>query len=450
MLIFAKAPLFLWAEAVATACYTQNRSLVRLRHRKTPYELLHDRKPDLSYLHVFGTLCYPTNDSENLGKLQAKADIGLIPNPLSLAPFVPRSRHGWDLMFQPVFDEFFSPPASVAFPVPVVEAPASVESTGTPSSTSVDQDAPYPKTVYEESSSSDVIPTTVHSDAPISKHLSKWTKDNPLQNIIGKLSRPVSIRLQLHEQALFCYYDAFITSVKWDELGGILKNKARLVAHGYRQEERIDFEESFAPVARLEMDVKMAFLNDILCKEVYISQPDEFVDPDNPNRMYRLKKALYGLKQALRACPRGIFLNQSKYALESFKKYGMESCDPVDTSMGLWYSKDSAIALTAFADADHVGCQDTRRSTSGSMQLLRDIVLTDYGLGFNKIPIYHFIKEQVKNGVVELYFVRTEYQLADIFTKALCQERIEFLIDKLGMRSFTPETLKELADEAEE
>ncbi|GKC51896.1 hypothetical protein Tco_1074641 [Tanacetum coccineum] len=175
-------------------------------------------------------------------------------------------------------------------------------------------------------------------------------------------------------------------------------------------------------------------------------------------------------------------------------------------------SKDSAIALTAFVDVDHAGCQDTRRSTSRSMQLLGDRLvswsskrqksaaissteaeyialsgccaqvlwmrsqLTDYGLGFNKIPMYcdnksaialccnnvqhsrskhidiryHFIKEQVENGVVELYFVRTEYQLANIFTKALCRERIEFLIDKLGMRSFTPETLKELADEAEE
>ncbi|GJT57084.1 hypothetical protein Tco_0992138 [Tanacetum coccineum] len=73
--------------------------------------------------------------------------------------------------------------------------------------------------------------------------------------------------------------------------------------------------------------------------------------------------------------------------------------------------------------------------------------LTDYGLGFNKIPIFHFIKDQVENGVVELYFVNTESQLADIFTKALCRERIEFLINRLGMRSFTPETLKQLADE---
>ncbi|GJU79391.1 hypothetical protein Tco_1276461 [Tanacetum coccineum] len=149
---------------------------------------------------------------------------------------------------------------------------------------------------------------------------------------------------------------------------------------------------------------------------------------------------------------------------------------------GLWYPKDSSIALTAYAD-----CQDTRRSTSKSMQLLGDRLvsgsskrqksaaissteaeyialsgccaqvlwmrskLTDYGLGFNKIPMYCDNKsEQVENGVVELYFVNSKYQLADIFTKALGRERIEFLINKLGMRSFTPETLKQLADEAEE
>ncbi|GJT56450.1 hypothetical protein Tco_0991504 [Tanacetum coccineum] len=143
---------------------------------------------------------------------------------------------------------------------------------------------------------------------------------------------------------------------------------------------------------------------------------------------------------------------------------------------GLWYPKDSLIALTTFTDADHAGCQDTRRSTSGSMQFLGDRLLTDYGLGFNKIPMYcdnksaialtcnnvqhsrskhidirfYFIKEHVENGVIELYFVNTEYQLADIFTKALARERIKFLINKLGMRSFTLETLKQLADEVDE
>ncbi|GJV64207.1 retrovirus-related pol polyprotein from transposon TNT 1-94 [Tanacetum coccineum] len=143
----------------------------------------------------------------------------------------------------------------------------------------------------------------------------------------------------------------WIYKVKLDELGGVLKNKARLVARGYHQEEGIDFEESFAPVARLkairifiafdvhmnmivyQMDVKTAFLNGTLRGEVYFSQPDVFVDSENPNHVYKLKKALYKLKQAPRACPRGIFLNQSKYTLKIVKKYGIDKCDPMDTPM---------------------------------------------------------------------------------------------------------------------
>ncbi|GKE19172.1 retrovirus-related pol polyprotein from transposon TNT 1-94, partial [Tanacetum coccineum] len=163
MLIYAKAPLFLWAEAVATTCYTQNRSMIRRRHGKTPYELLHDKPPNLSYLHVFGALCYPMNDSKNLGKLQQKADIGifigyatihvdfdeltamasehsssgpalhdmtpvtissgLVPNPPSSTPFVPPSRSDWDLLFQPMFDESLNPPPYVDLQAPEVIAP---------------------------------------------------------------------------------------------------------------------------------------------------------------------------------------------------------------------------------------------------------------------------------------------------------------------------------------
>ncbi|GJR10234.1 hypothetical protein Tco_0792886 [Tanacetum coccineum] len=180
--------------------------------------------------------------------------------------------------------------------------------------------------------------------------------------------------------------------------------------------------------------------------------------------------------------------------------------------MGLWYLKDSCITLAAYADADHTGCQYTRRNTSGSAQFLGDklvswsskkqkctaissteaeyialygccaqilwmrLQLTDYGFKFNKIPLYcdnktaialcnnnvqhsrskqidvrcHFIKEQVENRVVELYFLRTEYQLADIFIKALPRERFNFLIEKLGMKSMYPKTLKNLAEEEEE
>ncbi|GJW87856.1 retrovirus-related pol polyprotein from transposon TNT 1-94 [Tanacetum coccineum] len=273
----------------------------------------------------------------------------------------------------------------------------------------------------------------------------------------------------------------WIYKVKLDEYDDVLKNKARLVAKGYQQEEGIDFEESFALVARIEaiqicianvasknmtiyqMDVKTAFLNGELKEEVYVSQPEGFVDPDHPTHVYRLKKALYGLKQAPRAWydtlsrflldnkfskgavdqtlftrktgkhillvqiyvdglqvsqnPGGIFINQSKFTLEILKKFGMDSCDPVDTPMvdrlkldedplgipvnqtrfrsmvgslmyltasrpdlvfarnhywGLWYPKDTTMALTAYADADHAGCQGTRRITSGSAQFLGD------------------------------------------------------------------------------
>ncbi|GJZ96023.1 retrovirus-related pol polyprotein from transposon TNT 1-94 [Tanacetum coccineum] len=151
MLIYAKALLFLWVEAVATACYTQNRSSIRLHHVKTPYELLHDRLPDLSFFHIFGALCYPTNDSDNLGKLQPKADIGLMPNPLSSTPFVLPSRTDWDLLFQPLFDELLNPPPSVDLPAPEVialiaevVAPEPAASTDSPSTTIVDQYAPSP------------------------------------------------------------------------------------------------------------------------------------------------------------------------------------------------------------------------------------------------------------------------------------------------------------------
>ncbi|GJU05332.1 retrovirus-related pol polyprotein from transposon TNT 1-94 [Tanacetum coccineum] len=264
----------------------------------------------------------------------------------------------------------------------------------------------------------------------------------------------------------------WIYKVKLDEMGGILKNKARLVARGCCQEEGIDFEESFAPVARLDairiflvyaahmnmivyqMDVKTAF-----CAKKFMSvNQTEFskgtVDPTLFIR--RQGKDILLISQS----PRRIFLNQSKYALESLKKYGMESSDPVDTPMVEKSKLDEdtqvkVVDLTHYrgmigtlmyltANVGHAGCQDTRRSTSGCMQLLGNSLVSWSSKRF------HFIKEQVENGVVEFYFVNTKYQLADIFTKALCRERIEFLINKLGMRSFTPETLKHLADEAEE
>ncbi|GJS53139.1 retrovirus-related pol polyprotein from transposon TNT 1-94 [Tanacetum coccineum] len=342
--------------------------------------------------------------------------------------------------------------------------------------------------------------------------------------MIGDPSRSVSMRKHLKTDAMWCYFDAFLPLTRSLEIGVV-------------QEEGIDFEESFALVARIDairifvanaalknmtiyqIDVKTAFLNGELKEEVYVSQLEGIVDQDNPSPVYKLKKALYGLKQAPRAwydilssflilqhfskgavdptlfirqarndlllvqiyvddiifasintamcnefanqittkfkmsmmgqmsfflglqisqSPKGIFINQSKYASEIVKKYGMLTSDSVDTpmveksklykdlqgklvdatlyygmigslmyltssrpdliyavclcaryqvkpikkhlnavkqifqylkgtiNMGLWYSKDTGISLTAYADADHAGCQDTRSNTSGS------------------------------------------------------------------------------------
>ncbi|GJY34230.1 retrovirus-related pol polyprotein from transposon TNT 1-94 [Tanacetum coccineum] len=237
-------------QVVATACYTQNRFIIRLHHGKTPYDLLHDKPPDLSFFHVFGALCYPINDSENLGKLQPKADIdfdelttmaseysssgpvlhemtpatissGLVPNTPPSTPFVPPLRSDWDLLFQLMFYELLTPPPSVDYsatevfaPIHEVVAPVPAVLTVSPCSTNVDQDAPSPKIPSDQSSSLDSIHTIVHPDHQIFEDNSKWTKDHPFENIIGELDRPVFTRLQLHEQALFCYYDAFLTAIK--------------------------------------------------------------------------------------------------------------------------------------------------------------------------------------------------------------------------------------------
>ncbi|GJR66988.1 integrase, catalytic region, zinc finger, CCHC-type containing protein [Tanacetum coccineum] len=387
MLIYAKAPLFLWAEAVATACYTQNRSIIRLRHGKTPYGLLHEKLPDLSFFHVFSALCYPTNDSENLA----------------------------------LFDELLNPSSSDDCPAPEVisliaevVALELVASTDSPSSTTVDQDTPSPNVAHmnndpffgipilendsEASSSSDIIPTVMQTAAP---------------------------------------------------------NSERRRERKYMQ-----------------------------------SQPTVSVNQDNMNHVYKLKKALYGLKQAPRAWydllskfllsqefskgtvdptlfirKQGKDILLSKYALESLKKYGMESSDLVDTPM-VEKSKLDEDTQGKAVDPTHcrgmIGTLISRRSTSDVMQLLGDRLgylvqskkgkkstdisskkakyiamsgccaqilwmrsqLTDYGLGFNKIPMYydnksaialccnniqhsrsnhidirfHFIKEQVKIG----------------------------------------------------
>ncbi|GJS66285.1 retrovirus-related pol polyprotein from transposon TNT 1-94 [Tanacetum coccineum] len=371
-----------------------------------------------------------------------------MPNPPPPSSYVPPIKKDWDTLFQLMFDDYSNHPPSVASPVPAVIAPYPTDSTSILSSTIIDQDAPSPSTSQTpQEIQPPVIPSSVEEefhDIEV-EHL-----DN--DPFFGKIRRT-----------------------------GRCFNKARLIARGYYQEEGIEFKESFASVARLEairifiayvvhknmiiyqMDVRTAFLNGILCEEVYISQPNGFVDQDNPNQVYKLNKDLYELKQA----PRAWYDLLSSFLLS--QKFSKGTVDPTlfARKEGKDILLDSCIRLTAFTDVDHAGCQDTRRSTSGIMQLLGDRLVSwsskkqkstalssikaEYiALSKHIDIIYHFIKEQVENGVVELYFLRIEYQLADIFTKALGRERLEFLINKLGMRSMSPETLKRLAEEKEE
>ncbi|GJQ99699.1 retrovirus-related pol polyprotein from transposon TNT 1-94 [Tanacetum coccineum] len=312
-----------------------------------------ERIPDLSYLYVFGALCYPNNDSEDLGKLQVKADIcifigyapkkkayriynrRLVSNPILQQPCNPPPRDDWDRLFQRMFDEYFNPPTIAVSPVPVIAAPRAVDLADSPVSTSIDKDAlstsipstqeqehsPIISQGFEESPKKphfhdDPLHESLHEDStshgssssvrPIHtrlESLGRWTKDHPIANLIGDPSRLVSTRKQLQTDAMWCYFDAFLTSfelknfkqamtepswidamqeeiheleriqvselvpclekvmliqLKWiykfktDEFGRVLKNKARLVSQGFRQEEGIDFEESFTPVARIE------------------------------------------------------------------------------------------------------------------------------------------------------------------------------------------------------
>ncbi|GKC82837.1 hypothetical protein Tco_1138554 [Tanacetum coccineum] len=300
--------------------------------------------------------------------------------------------------------------------------------------------------------------------------LDKWTKSHPIANVIGDPSRSVSTRKQLQTDAMWCYFDAFLTSVEPKTYKG----------------------------AMLE-----PFWIDAMQKEIH--------------KFERLQ---------ISQSPKGIFINQSNYALEIIKKYGMLFSDLVDTSMvdkskldkdllgkpvdpihyrgmigSLMYLTSSrpdlvfAVCMCAryqakptekhlhahmqmqttpnvkILDKTHlevhnsweknllVGHPKSKRALVSPVQRRNILLYSAIGLCCNNVQHsrskhidmrYHFIKEQVENGVVELYFVRPEYQLADIFTKAMPRERLNFLVEKLGMKSMSPETLKSLAEEEDE
>ncbi|GJS50552.1 retrovirus-related pol polyprotein from transposon TNT 1-94 [Tanacetum coccineum] len=427
---------------------------------------------------------------------------GLMPNPPSSTSYVPPTKKECDSLFQPMFDEYFNPPPSVVSSVPAAATPRPADLTGTPSSTIIDQDAPSPNNdpffglpILElnskESSSRDVIPTNVHSPCFATLMLSLLLLN---QRIIKKLALKKPAGLESMQERT----NKFSNDLKVWEL---VPRPDRVMIITLKW----ILQESFAPVARLEairifiayvaymnmifyqMDVKTTFLNGILREEVYVNQPNGFADQDNPNHAYKLKKDLSRLKQALRA---GYDLLSSFLLSQKFSKGAVDPTlftrkegkgillihkgKAVDLNMvivddaSLMYLPSKSVSWSSKKQKSTAisSTEDEYIALSGccAQILWMRSQLTDYGLGFNKIPLYcdnksvialyynnvqhsrsmnidiryHFIKEQVENRVVKLYIIRIEYQLADIFTKALRREQLEFLINKLGMRSMSP------------
>nr|GEV23821.1 hypothetical protein [Tanacetum cinerariifolium] len=393
----------------------------------------------------------------------------------------------------PIFDKYLDPPRveRPVSPALVVQAP--VNSTGKPSSTTIDQDAPSPSISPSSSAlqshslhqgiaaestfmeDSPVAPESLHKFEP-KTFKSAITKDcwfQAMQDEIHEFDQLQVWELVPQPDCVMIIGLKWIYKVKLEEYVDVLKNKARLVAKGYQQEEGIDFEESFAPVARIEairifianaasknmtnyqMDVKTAFLNDEMdsCDPVDTPMVDRLKLDEDPLRIpidqTRFCSMVGSLMYLTANRPDLVFAicMCARYQASPIKKH-LEALKRVfwylrgTINWGLWYPKDTTMALTAYADADHAGCQDTRRN---------------YGFVFNKIPLYsnnrsaialccnnvqhsrsqhidmrhHFIREQFEKGMVELYFVTTDYQLADIFTKALPREWFEFLLLRL-------------------
>nr|GEY84972.1 retrovirus-related Pol polyprotein from transposon TNT 1-94 [Tanacetum cinerariifolium] len=396
MLIFSRAPLFLWAEAIATACFTQNCSIIHYRFNKTPYELINKRKPDISFLHVFGALCYPKNDHEDIGKLGAKG-LDLTYAQSTITTQQPTEGE-LDLLFEAMYDDYIGgQPSSAPRTVPIAQA-HQVRQTPT-TSTSIADTAPTPT---NSSSQATIFPNTS-------------------QDVDGLTSQQQHAQQQGHQAPIQ--------------------------------------PETVADNVLNAMFGANTFVNPFATPSTSVVESSslQYVDPSNMHTFYQ----------------------PYPHEFQWTKDHPLE--------------QDSGFELTGFLDADYAGCKDTFKSTSGGAQFLGEKLvswslkkqdnttlltakaeyvslsaccaqvlwmwtqLTDYGFHFNKIPIccdsksaiaiscnpvqhsrtkhivvrYHFIKEHVEKGTIELYFVKTNYQLADLFTKALPVDRFNYLVRRL-------------------
>nr|GFA34317.1 hypothetical protein [Tanacetum cinerariifolium] len=382
MLSAVKVPLYFWADAIATACFTQNRSLVILQHEKTPYHIINGHKPSVKFFYIFGSLCYIVKDGENLDKMKEKGGSVTTSNEL-------------DLLFSLMFNELLNGSTQVvskSSAVSTADVPNQCQQQHTTPSTTTTVAADItplntqttPKPTCQDPTQAPIVTSTeninqtetitknaqVKDDEfinifctpiqdrgePSSRHVDssnmhtfyqrhpsehRWKKDHPLEQVIGNPSQSVRIIRHVKSDGEICMFALTVSRTKPKNIKEAMADSAwielmqeelyqfyrldvwelvdRPLSKGYAQKEGVDFEESFAQVAWLEaiwlfivyaihksfivyqMNVKTTFLYGPLKEEVYVNQPDGFVYPYHPDKVYRLKKALYGLKQAPRA-----------------------------------------------------------------------------------------------------------------------------------------------------
>nr|GEW27746.1 retrovirus-related Pol polyprotein from transposon TNT 1-94 [Tanacetum cinerariifolium] len=409
---------------------------------------------------------WKANDREDIGKLGAKGDIGFS---LATARTVPPAQ-------EPQVRQTSTASTTIADTAPIPTNSSSLATNILITSQDVDELNPNAMvdgntfvnpfansstSATASSSHQNVDPSNMHTFYQPYPHEFQWTKDHPLEQA---MTNPAWIDSMQEELLQFKRLDVWVLvpapdnispfTLKWlfknkhDEEQMVIRNKSRLVVRGYRQEEGIDFEVSFASIARMEairiflaydapksftvfqMDVKTAFLHGTLKEDVYVCQPEESLLQGNHR-------------------------SDAVYKMLSRRHL---------SGTGLWYTKDSGFKLTGFSDADYAGCKDTFKSTSGGAQFLGEMLVSwsskkqdctalstaeaEYvslsaSIAISCNPVqhsrtkhitvcYHFIKEHVEKGTIEMYFVKTDYQLADIFTKALPTDRFNYLVRRLA------------------
>nr|GEV17974.1 hypothetical protein [Tanacetum cinerariifolium] len=373
MLSASKIPLFFWAESIATACYTQNRSIIIPTHEKMAYHIINDKKPSIKQLYIRGCTCYLTRDGKNLDKMKEKKD------PCILKGYSTQSKgyHVYSLVSQQQKASDYDNSGRAPNPSKPVQTRRQLVTDPEMCMFALTMSIAKPKNIEEVMAESAWI-EEMQEELHQFDRLQVWKLvDKPFGKTVIKLK--------------------WLWKNKKDEDQTVIRNKAQLVAKGYAQEEGIDFVESFAPVARLEAE------------EVYVAQQDEFIDPDNPDKVYRLRKALYRLKQP----PRDWYDELSKFLMsKGFTKgtidptlftirygedillvqiYDFRSTNPHEVSLSIkpsdklvsWMLKKHDCTAMSSAEAKYVAL-----STSYAQVMWMRTKFKDYGFNYNRIPLY--------------------------------------------------------------